>query len=191
MKKYLSRRQSRFWSSELPIGDPHGGVAFNERNEPATIVTAVIAVVSAAVSYDQQQQAAAEQEKAQRAQARAARAQADRERQKAVREARIKRGMMEQAAGGAGMGGASSGVAGGRSAIGSEAGANVGYINQQESFAQAASRANQRANDAMGRAATWGAVSNVSSTIFDKMGGWQQAGNLFSSAPSKVTIGGG
>ena len=47
MKKYLSRSQSRFWSSEIPVGDPTGGVAYGERNDP---VTAFIAANATAIS---------------------------------------------------------------------------------------------------------------------------------------------
>jgi hypothetical protein len=35
-KLYLSRSQSRAWSSELPVGDPYGGAAFGEFNDPGT-----------------------------------------------------------------------------------------------------------------------------------------------------------
>jgi hypothetical protein len=30
----MSKQQARFWSSEFPIGDPFGGVAYGERNDP-------------------------------------------------------------------------------------------------------------------------------------------------------------
>ena len=35
-KTYLSRSQSRFWSSEFPIGDATGGPAYGELNDPVT-----------------------------------------------------------------------------------------------------------------------------------------------------------
>jgi hypothetical protein len=35
-KQYLSRAQTRAWSSELPIGDPTGGAAYGEKNDPVT-----------------------------------------------------------------------------------------------------------------------------------------------------------
>ena len=45
-KQYLSRAQTRAWSSELPIGDPTGGAAYGERNDP---VTAGIASVGGSI----------------------------------------------------------------------------------------------------------------------------------------------
>ena len=32
-KTYLSRAQTRAWSSEMPVGDPTGGPAYGERND--------------------------------------------------------------------------------------------------------------------------------------------------------------
>jgi len=48
MKTYLSRSVSRFWSSEFPIGDPTGGAAYGERNDPGTI--AIMQAVGTAIS---------------------------------------------------------------------------------------------------------------------------------------------
>ena len=45
-KQYLSRAQTRAWSSELPIGDPTGGAAYGEKNDP---VTAGIASVGGSI----------------------------------------------------------------------------------------------------------------------------------------------
>lgn len=54
MKQYLTRTQTRFWSSEMPVGDPTGGAAYGERNEPVTAFMAVyggyIAAAGAALS---------------------------------------------------------------------------------------------------------------------------------------------
>jgi hypothetical protein len=44
-KFYLSRAQTRAMSSEMPIGDPTGGAAYGERNDP---VTATMAAMTAA-----------------------------------------------------------------------------------------------------------------------------------------------
>ena len=38
MKTYLSRSLSRFWSAEFPVGDPFGGPAYGEKNDPGTIL---------------------------------------------------------------------------------------------------------------------------------------------------------
>ena len=40
-KTYLSRAQTRAWSSEMPVGDPTGGPAYGERNDPVTAAIGV------------------------------------------------------------------------------------------------------------------------------------------------------
>ena len=40
-KQYLSRAQTRAWSFELPIGDPTGGAAYGEKNDPVTAGLAI------------------------------------------------------------------------------------------------------------------------------------------------------
>ncbi len=40
-KIYLSRSQTRAMSAYEPIGDPHGGVAYGERNDPVTAAVAI------------------------------------------------------------------------------------------------------------------------------------------------------
>lgn len=55
-KTYLSRAMTRAWSMDAPIGDPFGGPAFGERNEPVSTFFAVatafetIAAIGAVVS---------------------------------------------------------------------------------------------------------------------------------------------
>jgi hypothetical protein len=39
----MSKQQARFWSSEFPVGDPFGGVAYGERNDPLTVGIASVA----------------------------------------------------------------------------------------------------------------------------------------------------
>ena len=39
----MSKQQARFWSSEFPVGDPFGGVAYGERNDPLTVGAASVA----------------------------------------------------------------------------------------------------------------------------------------------------
>ena len=41
-KTYLSRAETKAWSSEIPVGDPFGGVAYGERNDPVTATVAGI-----------------------------------------------------------------------------------------------------------------------------------------------------
>lgn len=42
-KVYMSRAQTRAMSAEMPIGDPTGGAAYGERNDPATAAVAAVA----------------------------------------------------------------------------------------------------------------------------------------------------
>ncbi len=50
-KLYLSRSQSKSMSSEYPIGDPTGGAAYGEFNDPVSIATSVAgSVISGAIS---------------------------------------------------------------------------------------------------------------------------------------------
>jgi hypothetical protein len=37
-KYYFSRAQTRAWSSEYPVGDPTGGAAYGEKNDPVTAI---------------------------------------------------------------------------------------------------------------------------------------------------------
>lgn len=52
-KHYLSRRETKFWSSDMPIGDPTGGAAYGEMNDPvtATIASGVGGGIGALASY--------------------------------------------------------------------------------------------------------------------------------------------
>lgn len=43
-KTYLSRAQSRIWSMDNPVGDPFGGPAYGERNEPVSMIAAVVSI---------------------------------------------------------------------------------------------------------------------------------------------------
>jgi len=59
-KKYLSRSQSKFWSAEIPVGDPFGGVAYGEYNDPATAIVGG-AVISGVMGANAAQGAASTQ----------------------------------------------------------------------------------------------------------------------------------
>ena len=37
-KQYLSRAESKVWGMDAPIGDPFGGAAYGEKNDPVTAI---------------------------------------------------------------------------------------------------------------------------------------------------------
>ena len=51
-KVYLSRAQTRAWSLDMPIGDPTGGPAYGERNDPVSAVTAGASIFGSLISAD-------------------------------------------------------------------------------------------------------------------------------------------
>jgi hypothetical protein len=60
-KYYFSRAQTRAWSSEYPIGDPTGGAAYGEKNDPVTAIigsTVVSSLLGSEASSDAAQTAA-------------------------------------------------------------------------------------------------------------------------------------
>jgi hypothetical protein len=58
MKKiYLSKSENRKWAINNPIGDPFGGPAYGEKNEPTTIMMAIGSAISAVSQISQAQQA--------------------------------------------------------------------------------------------------------------------------------------
>jgi hypothetical protein len=66
-KYYFSRAQTRAWSSEYPIGDPTGGAAYGEKNDPATAVagaTVAGSLISSSNASDAAQAAAEAQRRA-------------------------------------------------------------------------------------------------------------------------------
>lgn len=131
-----------------------------------------VAAVSTYSSYTQQKKAAKSQKAAQEAQARGASVEAARSRISQIREARIRAGQIEAAAGTSGVGQASSGVAGSISSIGSQAGSNIGAINVQQGFAEAASANLQDAANASLKAAGWQAIGSFANQAFVQQGGW-------------------
>lgn len=143
------------------------------------VASFVVGAASAYNQYQQGQKSLEAQKQAQQAQSRAAQVAAQRERLQAMREARIKRAQILSSAGVLGVGG--SGVQGSVSSIGSQLGANIGYMNVQEGFAQQASQANIQASKAMSSAATWQAIGGVSQNIFQSQGGFTTifGGNTF------------
>lgn len=106
----------------------------------------------------QQEQAAAQRESI-RIQQKSADVQTQQARIRQLREARIARARVLSSAANMGIGTASTGVSGAISSISSQAGANIGAINVQQSFSEAASVQNERASTAASTAAVWGAKS--------------------------------
>lgn len=122
---------------------------------------------------------AAAQKESEKAKARMAEVDAARQRVAQVREERIRRAQVISSAGNQGLGMSTSGVAGSVSSVGSQAGANIGFINQQETFAGDASKANQNAADASARAgvsaaegAQWQTIGALGSSVFKDAGGF-------------------
>ncbi len=108
-----------------------------------------------------------------------------RERIEQAREARVRAASIAAATTNQGIGAGTSGVAGSLGSVRSQASSNIGFINQQESFAGEASRLLQVAADHSSNAATAGAEGAQ----------WQQigalAGQAFGQAGGFTTIFGG
>lgn len=134
-----------------------GGTAFSVMNGISTASQQKRAM-------QQAQQAQADQQRIEQARANAA---AQRERLQQQREARIRRANVINATAntGAGMAG-TSGVVGATSSIQSQLGANIGYINQAQSFALQISAANQREQDAASSYQTAGSNGAAWQSIF-------------------------
>lgn len=112
-KTYLTRSQSRMWSIEHPIGDPFGGAAFGEKNEPATLTAVmsfakmagtVMSVVGALNQGQQASDAANYNAAVANNNAIAARQQAESNAAAQQRKARINQGAMVAAYGASGVG---------------------------------------------------------------------------------------
>lgn len=131
-----------------------------------------ISAVGVGLSYEQGKEATASQQAAQESQRRAASVESARSRMSQIREARLREARVRAQAGAGGMGQASSGVAGSIASIGSQLGANIGAINVQEGFAEAASASMQSAANAQVKQAQWQAVGQTGQSIFTQRGGW-------------------
>ena len=57
-KVYFSRAQTRAWSLDMPIGDPTGGPAYGEFNDPMTAVIAGSSILGSVISADASSDAA-------------------------------------------------------------------------------------------------------------------------------------
>lgn len=149
---------------------------------PIAVVAAIAAVAGTVGSIAMQQGAASKQKKAvrqaqdaqretQRIEQVRADASAQRERISQQREARIRRAQVLSSSQGAGIGFDSSGVQGATGSITSQFGANLGYINQAQGFANQISNSNQREQDAMAKAQKAQAGGQMWQSIFSGVSG--------------------
>jgi hypothetical protein len=132
---------------------------------------AVASVAGTVMSYNAQKDQAKAQQESIAAQSRAAAVEEARKRTQAIREARIKRAMIENAAGNQQVGG--SGLTGGTSAVSSQLASNINYSNQMQSFGAQASAANQRAADAGASASMWQGIGSLAGSMTN----WQSIFN--------------
>lgn len=128
---------------------------------------------------DAMREGAQAQKEAEQAKARIAERENARARIEQAREARIRVASIQASTGASGIGAGTSGVAGSVSSIGSQAGSNIGFINQQETFAGQASAAMQRSADATARAgvasaegAQWQQIGGLANAAFSQAGGF-------------------
>jgi acyl CoA:acetate/3-ketoacid CoA transferase alpha subunit len=130
-----------------------------------------LAVAGTGYSIYSQQQAAKQQKKARRAQERQQQVQYRRSQIQAARQAQIAAGQQRAAA--AGLGGLeTSGVLGGRAAIGSGLGAGLGFASEMSGLSRDISMFSQRAANAMGRAQIGQSIAGLGQQMFAAGGGF-------------------
>lgn len=122
-----------------------------------------VAVVSGAVSYDQNRKAAAAQKEAQEVSSAQQQAEALRQRRMEARKARIQRARIMQASVNTGVGG-SSGEAGAVAGVSNNQAQNNSYLSGQQVAATAISSNNQRAADAQFRSQIAGQIGQLASS---------------------------
>lgn len=149
-------------------------------------VTLIGGVASAEKARSQQRSAARDERRARREQQAMQAAQAARERRQQVREERIRRGQILQASQTSGVAG-SSGQIGATSSLSSQLGTNLGFNAGMIRGANRISAFGQSAADSMGRAQTWGQVSQFGMMGFQAVGGFNSLfsgmGNTQTAAP--------
>ena len=64
-KTYLSRSESKRWSIEFPVGDPHGGAAYGEKNDPGSLISGGLGLAGSILGGNSAQDAAQTQANAQ------------------------------------------------------------------------------------------------------------------------------
>jgi hypothetical protein len=133
--------------------------------DPFTIAAIALTLVGTGVGvYGAMEQGAAAKQ-SERTQQRLQDRRAARERTQQIRQARIQRAQVF--AKGANQGaGESSGVQGGAYAASSNAYSNIQYINAQQGYGQAMSRARQRGMDGQGISALGAGLQDLGSTVF-------------------------
>jgi len=135
------------------------------------IAMMAISAIAAGASIRQQSKAAEAQKEAAQQENNLASLENRKARIKAVREARMARAQtiaQGEASGALG----SSGIAGGTSSIQSQLGSNIGFANQREAFSQNITGLQNKAITASNRANTFGAISKITGTAFNQMGGF-------------------
>jgi multidrug efflux pump subunit AcrA (membrane-fusion protein) len=138
-----------------------------------TLAVVGIGLAAAGTGYAiySQQQAAKQQKKARRAQQRQQQLQFRRSQVQAARQAQI--AAAQQRAAAAGLGGLeTSGVLGGRAAIGAQLGAGLGFATQMSGLSRDISMFQQKAANAMGRAQLGQAVAGFGQQLFSAGGGF-------------------
>jgi hypothetical protein len=163
------------------------------------VISLALTAFGAYQSYNQMQNAksaskdaARNQRASQEAQNRASQVEGQRARIQQVREARIRRAQILSSTGNEGLGfSGTSGYTGGTGAVTSQAGSNIGYINQRQNQANEISAFNVAAGNAMSRANTagasaqqWQALSGLGMSVFNQSGGFTTifGGNTFKKA---------
>ena len=146
---------------------------------------------AAGAAIDRQTQKQIESEKLQ---GRIAEVKNARERIEQTRQARIAAARIQAYGQSQGMGVATSGVSGSVGSVRSQMGTNVGFINQQETFAQQASMAMQESAQAGGEAARymaeaqqWNTIGGLANQAFKDFGGWT---TVFGGNTNKSATGG-
>jgi hypothetical protein len=134
-----------------------------------------LAVAGTGYSIYSQQQAAKQQKKARRAQQRQQQLQTRRSQVQSIRQAQIVAG--QQRASAAALGGLeTSGVLGGRAAIGSGLGAGLGFASEMSGLSRNISMFQQKAANAMGRAQIGQSIANLGTSIYSSSGGFDFGG---------------
>lgn len=143
------------------------------------ITGAVIAVVGTGYSIYSQQQAAKQQKKARRAQERQQQLQYRRSQVQSIRQAQIAAAQQRATAGALG-GLETSGVLGGRAAIGAQLGAGLGFASEMSGLSRNISMFQQKAANAMGRAAIGQSIAGLGGQMFTAGGGFESLKGAFS-----------
>ena len=153
------------------------------------ITGAVLAVAGTGFSIYSQQQAAKQQKRARRAQQKQQELQMRRSQIQATREAQIAAG--QQRASAAGLGGLeTSGVVGGRAAIGSQLGAGLGFSSQMSGLSRDISMFQQKAANAIGRAGIGQSIAGLGGQMFTAGGGFESLKGSFGGGSQTSPISG-